>query len=68
MVRRWAFALHDRQFELIKEAQGCTTLFLHDTMRHLAIKTHFQHAQRIFNQVEIIDLCLFVSPDSQSIK
>ena len=66
LVRRRAFPLHDRQFDLVEQAQGRTPLLLHDCMGHLAIEAHFQRSKGVFYQVEIVHLCLLGRPDNLS--
>ena len=55
------------QFHLVKQAQGGTSLLLHDVVRQFAVEAHLHEAQRIFHKVEVVDLGLFVRPSNSSI-
>ena len=55
------------QFHLVEEAKGGTPLLLHDVVRQFAVETHLHVAQSIFNEVEVVDLRLFVRPGKRKI-
>lgn len=43
-VREGSLTLLNGEFHLVEQSQGRAPLFLHDVMRHFAIKAHFKHA------------------------